>query len=869
MNANSRTDLFYRQGLAQAVLAAKQSLRQSTQAVLFSMLAVVWLLLASPSWAAVSTTTELSSSANPAVANQMVTLTMKVKPSTASGSVTLYADGSALSTLSLNASGEASLTTSTASVGTFQLQAIYSGDTGHQTSSSNLLSQTVWQGTSTTLSSSKNPAAVGEPVSITVGVAPPTASGTVELLLNGAVLTSGTLVNGSATISDTAGVAGSYPLQARYLGDGVHAPSVSSVLNQLFSAGGTQSSAKLTLSPSSIAVGQSSTLVVAVSPSTATGSVTFKDGGIALQTINLGSGAVASWTQTFSTAGTRAITAEYAGDALNSASVGTASLNVSATGQPGSVPPSGALTSSFGYNANGQLTTVNLPQGSGQPFARSQTQSWDTLGRERLTQLPPPALAASQPEVVKTWDGRDQLIGVQDPRKLNTTYTIDGLGQQLNQTSPDTGTGSANSTFYADGRLKTRRDARGKLFSYTWDALGRPSQISYSSGTATTFQYDNCTTNAGSVGQLCKLTDESGNTTYSHDGFGRVLNKAQIVTYTPTGGSPTSRSFVLGQTWGSSGGATGKLQSQTYPSKTQVNYLWATNGQLSGISINPVNAAGTATDTTKTVTLLNTLAYTGLGTVKGWAWGDGVAYARSFDGAGRLQTYPLGNPAGSGSAAGLTRTVGYDDAGRINSFTHSGTGANPSGFDQTFGYDGLDRLTANQQATSYGYGYDASGNRNSLKVAANTYAQTIAPTSNRVTTETNATGSKSLQYDTAGNLQSDGTYAYTYSDRGRLSRVTVGTATGAEVANYRYNGLEQRVVKYGPTTKVDGGARFYAYDEAGHLIGEYDKDGNPAYEVVYLGDTPVAVLTQTRTGSPSRSAPKCTTSTQTTSTPHG
>ncbi|MFD2454560.1 hypothetical protein [Ideonella paludis] len=67
------------------------------------MLAVVWLLLAAPSWAAVSTTTELSSSANPAVANQMVTLTMKVKPSTASGSVTLYADGSALSTLSLNA----------------------------------------------------------------------------------------------------------------------------------------------------------------------------------------------------------------------------------------------------------------------------------------------------------------------------------------------------------------------------------------------------------------------------------------------------------------------------------------------------------------------------------------------------------------------------------------------------------------------------------------------------------------------------------------------------------------------------------------------------------------------------------------------
>jgi RHS repeat-associated protein len=37
------------------------------------------------------------------------------------------------------------------------------------------------------------------------------------------------------------------------------------------------------------------------------------------------------------------------------------------------------------------------------------------------------------------------------------------------------------------------------------------------------------------------------------------------------------------------------------------------------------------------------------------------------------------------------------------------------------------------------------------------------------------------------------------------------------------------------------------YDRAGHTIGEYDKDGFPVYEVVYLGDTPVATITQVRT----------------------
>ena len=42
---------------------------------------------------------------------------------------------------------------------------------------------------------------------------------------------------------------------------------------------------------------------------------------------------------------------------------------------------------------------------------------------------------------------------------------------------------------------------------------------------------------------------------------------------------------------------------------------------------------------------------------------------------------------------------------------------------------------------------------------------------------------------------------------------------------------------------------YYAYDEAGHLIGEYDANLVPIYETVYLGDTPVAVIKQVRSGS--------------------
>ncbi|MEF9406866.1 RHS repeat-associated core domain-containing protein, partial [Ralstonia solanacearum species complex bacterium KE055] len=91
-------------------------------------------------------------------------------------------------------------------------------------------------------------------------------------------------------------------------------------------------------------------------------------------------------------------------------------------------------------------------------------------------------------------------------------------------------------------------------------------------------------------------------------------------------------------------------------------------------------------------------------------------------------------------------------------------------------------------------------------------------------------------YDAAGNQTGDGTTTYSYSDRGRLASVTKnGTTT-----SYLYNGLEQRVVKSG--TNVPTGATRYVYDEAGHLIGEYDQSGNAIQETVYLGDTPIATL---------------------------
>jgi YD repeat-containing protein len=59
-------------------------------------------------------------------------------------------------------------------------------------------------------------------------------------------------------------------------------------------------------------------------------------------------------------------------------------------------------------------------------------------------------------------------------------------------------------------------------------------------------------------------------------------------------------------------------------------------------------------------------------------------------------------------------------------------------------------------------------------------------------------GTATVQHDAAGNITSDGTNTYTYSDRRRLA--TMSNAGGT--VTYSYNALEQRVTKTGPTALV-------------------------------------------------------------------
>ena len=66
--------------------------------------------------------------------------------------------------------------------------------------------------------------------------------------------------------------------------------------------------------------------------------------------------------------------------------------------------------------------------------------------------------------------------------------------------------------------------------------------------------------------------------------------------------------------------------------------------------------------------------------------------------------------------------------------------------------------------------------------------------------------------------------------------MATATANGV-TTTYVYNGLGERVEKSNAQA-----TRYFAYDEAGHLLGEYDGTGGLVQETVWFGDIPVATL---------------------------
>jgi hypothetical protein len=173
-----------------------------------------------------TTGTVVTSSLNPSQSGQSVTFTATVTPATATGTVT-FMDGTASLATERVTAGVATFPTTTLSVGSHSITAVYSGDTNDLGNTSPILTQVVNNGstgTTTTLTSSANPAKLGAKITFTATVAPSGATGKVTFKDGTKTLGTATLKNGVATFSTTKLALGTHQITAVYAGKGKKYP---------------------------------------------------------------------------------------------------------------------------------------------------------------------------------------------------------------------------------------------------------------------------------------------------------------------------------------------------------------------------------------------------------------------------------------------------------------------------------------------------------------------------------------------------------------------------------------------------------------------------------------------------------------------
>jgi hypothetical protein len=129
--------------------------------------------------------------------------------------------------------GKAAIAVSTLTGGTHSITAVYSGDAANGGSTSAALAQVVDKAAATaTVSSSADPAAVGQAVTFTATVTPAGATGPVQFLDGGTVIATVQLGGGTAAFTTSGLAAGAHKISAQYLGDGNFNPDVSPAFTQ-------------------------------------------------------------------------------------------------------------------------------------------------------------------------------------------------------------------------------------------------------------------------------------------------------------------------------------------------------------------------------------------------------------------------------------------------------------------------------------------------------------------------------------------------------------------------------------------------------------------------------------------------------------
>jgi RHS repeat-associated protein len=554
-----------------------------------------------------------------------------------------------------------------------------------------------------------------------------------------------------------------------------------------------------------------------------------------------------------------------------------------ATSNLSSISNPDGTSKSFTYIPSGAVGTIN---DENHPTGSDYTYTYDVAGR-RLQETR--FLTGSSTGVITkySYDLHDNVTSVTDPNGNVTTYHYDDFDRVTKETSPVQGV-----TTYAydqDSNLLSTTDANGATSAYKYDALNRvQSETSTKTGSTTlitTWTYDDATAGHFGIGRLATMTDPSGSSAYTYERRGNVAVENRIIVgnaftqaYTYDGNMnratityPDGYVVTTGYDYAdrpSSSSHTSTLTSTQLaalsasglaaPANTATpEFLGRRSGNLaagtlpvgsraanrytlgSRVQTGPRTAAAVHPLTVSSDSFVTAATYKPFGPIATVSFGNGTTQTLSWNN----RYFPTQNEL-TATATLANYTYTEDGVGNIKTITD----AVNAGYDRTFAYDDLNRLTTANGGTSLwgtasgnGYTYDPMGNiktrhLGSGKIDLFTYKAgtgssvglpQIANTVENGTTRT-------VTYDAFGNETNDSESTFTYSPRELL-----GTDSRF-ISAYYYDGFRKRVA-----TKLSSNANLRdSFFDGTRLLAETDQFTTAAptiaYKYVWLGNRPVA-----------------------------
>jgi len=457
-------------------------------------------------------------------------------------------------------------------------------------------------------------------------------------------------------------------------------------------------------------------------------------------------------------------------------------------------------TSSQSYNPQGQVATATMPDGSSEAYGYDQAGNLTTV----TDYGPPPSSGAAAPQLRQEsfgYDANGEQTSAKDWNGNTATTTYDAAGDVLTQVQPVTSSTSITKSFGYDSAgnqtLVTSGNGNQTWTTYSpWNQAASVIEPPATTGQAAANR--TWATSYNGAGLQTGATEPGGvSLAYGYDQLGNLL------TATGSGGTAAtaSRSFSYD--------LDGRMTSAATPAGTDT-FTYYNNNALDTAS----GPSGSSTYTYNADGLPQTVA-DAAGTT-----------SYTYDAADRPATEqdPL---------TGATLTWAYNADSNPTSVSYTTGGV--QGPVQSYGYDGLQRLTSDTLTSASGtalaseqYGYDNDGNVTSQQTGGLLPATQVAYTydeASRLTSSVSGGTTTSYGYDADGNLTQDGSTTSAYNGQDQVTSSTSSSGT----TSYSYDPDGSLASQSGPagTTAytsdafgqmITAGGESYGYDALGRLI---------------------------------------------------